>query len=298
MKRVAIIGCSHSDSDYIDRTTWSEWLALDFPNIQFDNYAVGGHSHVYMSTVLNFCLYIAEPYDAVIVQCSGLSRWEVGVLGTFRGIINTAYNKQTYAEAKAVFREQMFIDVKRRGPFPSPPNFTKKLPTWPRLQQWTPFKPDVVDAENTKAPVQFNQKSRTGEHLRVYRDSELEEYGPNTLRHKKALKQIQSSEEDGIMATMYSAKIFSLMFRAQLENLAMTNPVYWFSTFNMMGNNLGYPQKENAFAWCGERLGADVLYDEYMDDTLHLNHKGHRWFVDNYIMPSELGKKIIDLSNN
>lgn len=285
MKRVAVIGCSHSDADYHDRVTWSECLAKQFPNIQFDNYAQGGHGHLHMNMVLNYCLYIADPYDLIIVQCSGLTRWEVGVEGSFTGEINKTYNTETFSKSKQSLKQNLFNDKHMKTS-----NLCKKLPNWPRLQQWTPFVEDQINDIN-----EFNQFDPANNLLIAYRDNIRELQGEDNPKTINYLKRISQESSHYINHT---AKVFSWLFRCQLENLSYHHPIYWFSTFNEMGNNLGYPQKENSFSHLGRILGADVLIDQYMDETFHLNEKGHKYFVDNYIMPSELGKKIVDLSNS
>jgi len=286
MKRIAVIGCSHSDADYHDRITWSEVLAKQFPNLQFDNYAQGGHGHLHMNMVLNYCLYVADPYDLIIVGCSGISRWEVGVEGSFSGDMNTSYNTKPFIQAKQIIKQNLFMDKQMKTS-----NLCKKLPNWPRLQQWYPFTEDQIDNIN-----EFNLVDQNGDLLVAYTDNIREIQGENNPKVKNFRKRITKGLTHEYIN--HTAKVFSWLFRCQLDTLSHQYPIYWFSTFQKMGNNIGYPQHTTAFGHMGEILGADVLFDQYMDDTRHLNEEGHKYFVDNYIMPSELGKKIVDLSNS
>ena len=76
MKRIAILGCSHSDLNSNDHINWTTFLARKYPNIIFDNYAASGHGHLYMDIVLKHCLY-EKNYDSIIVQLTGSNRWSI-----------------------------------------------------------------------------------------------------------------------------------------------------------------------------------------------------------------------------
>lgn len=76
MKRIAILGCSHSDLNSNDHINWTTFLARKYPNILFDNYAASGHGHLYMDIALKHCLY-ENNYDSIIVQLTGSNRWSI-----------------------------------------------------------------------------------------------------------------------------------------------------------------------------------------------------------------------------
>ena len=77
MKRVAIIGCSHSDYS-LRPHNWVRFCAQDFPDLHFDVYALGGHGHIYMDIVLKD---IWDTYDHYIVQLTQPTRWMLGFQG-------------------------------------------------------------------------------------------------------------------------------------------------------------------------------------------------------------------------
>ena len=76
--RVAVLGCSHTDShikwnDHLQesveelRHTWSVQLSEAFPHIHFDCYARAGHGHDYQELCLKHII-TQHDYDAVIIQ--------------------------------------------------------------------------------------------------------------------------------------------------------------------------------------------------------------------------------------
>lgn len=84
-KRVAIIGCSHSDIADVDHINWTTMLANKHPDIMFDNYAASGHGHLYMDIVLKHILYQSLiDYDLIIVQTTGSNRWSIPLPATRR----------------------------------------------------------------------------------------------------------------------------------------------------------------------------------------------------------------------
>lgn len=76
IKKVAIIGCSHSDIHSNDHENWTTFLARRYSNINFHNYASSGHGHVFHDLVLKHVMY-EEEYDKIIVQLTGDNRWSI-----------------------------------------------------------------------------------------------------------------------------------------------------------------------------------------------------------------------------
>ena len=74
--RVAVLGCSHTDSHIPSditqphppsRRTWAVQLCEQFPNIQIDCYAKAGHGNDYQELCLKHVI-TQQCYDAVIIQ--------------------------------------------------------------------------------------------------------------------------------------------------------------------------------------------------------------------------------------
>lgn len=78
--RIAIIGCSHSDSEYVPNN-WAVQLAKRHPNIQFDNYSTVGAGQLDIDVTLKHFVKFNIEYDKVLVQFSGNNRWIVPSVG-------------------------------------------------------------------------------------------------------------------------------------------------------------------------------------------------------------------------
>jgi hypothetical protein len=79
MKRIAVIGCSHSNHHSCD-DIWAIQIARNH-NVHVDNYAVSGHGAVYFDFVLKYIVANKLEYDCVIVQHTGISRWSMPLEG-------------------------------------------------------------------------------------------------------------------------------------------------------------------------------------------------------------------------
>ena len=98
MKRIAVIGCSHSNHHSCD-DIWAIQISRNH-NVHIDNYATSGHGVVYFDFVLKYIIANKIEYDCVILQHTGRSRWSFPIEGTTRGasmIYNTV--EQNYSQA-------------------------------------------------------------------------------------------------------------------------------------------------------------------------------------------------------
>lgn len=83
--RIAVLGCSHTAWDQVHYRSdnngcdWVEYLAQQYPQWQFDNYAQAGHGPLWYDTILKHIATHYEPnyYSAVIVQFTVSGRWFV-----------------------------------------------------------------------------------------------------------------------------------------------------------------------------------------------------------------------------
>ena len=88
--KVAIIGCSHSDPGFVEskpetphiltprKINWVMQMSRQYPTIQFDNYALGGHGHDYQDMALKHCITQGD-YGMIVVQLTGDHRGTIPV---------------------------------------------------------------------------------------------------------------------------------------------------------------------------------------------------------------------------
>lgn len=85
MKRIAILGCSHSSYDEVinpvgaddNGLDWIHHMSIDNPHVEFHNYAAQGHGPLYYDFILKYILseFPDDYYDAVIIQYTVEGRW-------------------------------------------------------------------------------------------------------------------------------------------------------------------------------------------------------------------------------
>lgn len=89
--KVAVIGCSHSDTTYI-RNNWVEQLANKYPNHMFHNYSVVGSGQLDIDCILKHFVKYNLEYDKVILQFSGNNRWIIPSVGKSKGFDDAFIN--------------------------------------------------------------------------------------------------------------------------------------------------------------------------------------------------------------
>ena len=89
--KVAVIGCSHSDTTYI-RNNWVEQLANKYKHHTFHNYSVVGSGQLDIDCVLKHFVKFNLQYDKVIVQFSGNNRWIIPSVGKSKGFDDAFIN--------------------------------------------------------------------------------------------------------------------------------------------------------------------------------------------------------------
>jgi hypothetical protein len=117
MKKVAVIGCSHSDDcgNFQGRGyVWPLLMAKEYPHIQFDNYSKIGHGHLYFDMVLKHIISSNIHYDKIILQLTGDQRW-------FNPVASNNYYDSNFAPVPDFY--------------PEADNLNKFTYTWPRQGQ-------------------------------------------------------------------------------------------------------------------------------------------------------------------
>jgi len=264
MKRVAIIGCSHSD--YLDNSKidvnfglWIPMLCERFPNIEFHNFSQGGHGHLYQDMVMKYLRFATSPYDMYIVQLTGMSRWMVPIKGT-----STWWDQADMQGAFTTDRRNIKNYIKYSWLPPRLCNVGVELPRYNDLQE--------------VYPQHMNQGKNTKIHL--------------------DLKELEN--DTGSFRNM--AVFHSYLFLKELQFMDNGSmPIFYFTprTYNhweeerISDNNLNLKSFNK---WIKEKYNKKI--DDYLDETFHLTLEGNRILFEEYLMPSKLGKKLIDLSNN
>lgn len=105
MKRIAVIGCSHSNHHSCP-DIWAVQISRNH-NVHVDNYATSGHGAVYFDFVLKYIVANKIEYDCVILQHTGISRWSMPLEGFSTGRkmvsrpVSPNYNYMSYDIARA-----------------------------------------------------------------------------------------------------------------------------------------------------------------------------------------------------
>lgn len=91
--KVAVIGCSHSDTDFRSRN-WVAQLAEKYPNHTFHNYSTVGGGQLDIDLTLKYFVHNKLKFDKVILQFSGNNRWAVPSVGHYIDFENAYVTKQ------------------------------------------------------------------------------------------------------------------------------------------------------------------------------------------------------------
>jgi len=263
MKRVAIIGCSHSDyhclTDFHKTTGhWVKRCLEKFPNIEFHNYAVSGHSNLYIDMALRYIL-LYEKYDLIIVQTTAFNRWMMPT--GFNGKETVFFDDDNLHR---VWHKKHYIKQYK--------NYYKHMLKLPRIQN-----------RGTHYPTAQSMK----EFSVTYVDSEGCSYNASKEWPNEKL----NTAEDKVFNL---ATFFSTMLIKNLEILSNQHPIYYwhFSGWEHMHyTNIG---REDTIKECLTSHRDD--WKSWVDDTWHLTEEANTYFFNEYLMKSNLGKKLIDLS--
>jgi len=235
MKRVAIIGCSHSDdcgcdsgNDYV----WVKQMADANPHIEFHNYSKVGHGSLYFDMVLKHLVTEGLEYDKVILQWTGGSRW-----------------------MDPVQAENWYVDYTPRLKYPPPPHFiempwhrdneVKNLKrfrlTWPRK--------GVMDS----LPLSENDTYYGGENSDImqYKQKDNSQYNPAF----------------GGLSVAYT----DLM----IDSLKIYRNFYDIFSFCVLSSALDNQKRIKHGIPCFQSSCSDEEFVNMLDDTLHLTQYGN-----------------------
>ena len=129
MKRVAVLGCSHSAydqvnfGDHANGLDWVHHMAEDNSDIEFHNYGAQGHGPLYYDFILKYIIsnFPKDYYDAVIIQYTVEGRWLIPI-----GILNYEITSQQVTENYIVKRLHSTRVVVTSGNFHTTPYIEDK----------------------------------------------------------------------------------------------------------------------------------------------------------------------------
>ena len=272
--QVAIIGCSHSDpimmKDNSDeyhapiRDNWVLQMAKIFPTIQFHNYSRGGHGHDYQDMCLKYCM-INYNYDMIIVQLTGDQRGIVP-LGTVDDTVE-------------------FFSVEHKQ---------------------NPFIENYVHYSLNSPKIIYSSSYLTENGRRKWdRTTNLQLPWGTNKRQKMAYKQLEPFWQKHMIGNTWNPWC-SKLFAESLKLWLKINPyLYWFqwdrwtSQTSEQEGEYSNIEKTSVNRWCASEFGED--YRDSDNDTYtynkddHLNSKGNKYFLNNYILKSPIGDRLQQL---
>lgn len=267
MKKVAIIGCSHTDwfQGNKERVGWVEQLSLAFPSIEFHSFAAIAHGPLYYDLVLKHIIteYPENYFDGVIVQLTGKGRWLFPIRHTIE--------------------EEKWIVI----PFP-----TRDVPNYivHSLKSQR-----VCNTPNGDGGFMYGSNLREGNEFNFI---------PHPLATKAGHIYV-SIDEDSTYDPCIDYDNFALqyedLFIKSLEKIYAKhfNTFLFFSFFNSLTiknekfeeqivGNIGYDKPFVQYAI--EKYGEEKVATDFFDVTWHTNQTGEDVFFTDYILSSDIAK--------
>jgi len=261
LKRVAVIGCSHSD--YALRPhNWVRFCAQDFPDIHFDVFAQGGHGHLYMDIVLKD---IWDTFDHYIVQLTQPTRWLLGIQG-----------------------------------YLSTPAFIRYDTDQTNISDWKFNQPRVAmpgSSQLTDQEIASDYGKIFHGHREQTHGGTFYNYTPGddstkvTLEFKNNINPVAYHFSRVFVKNlvMYGDRIS--YFNHGSIGLDQSIKVDHWEKSESVTNNIGVEQ--NVFQYL-EKNHYDKFLD-YLDETNHLNLTGSEVLWQEYLKPSKLGERLYNL---
>lgn len=273
-KKVAIMGCSHSDLHPNGHGYWTKFLCDCFPDIHFVNFSMGGTGNQLIELNFKYALYedLTE-YDCIIVQLSHHLRWQVPITGWsydfYYGSTDVAYTD--------------------RSPDVPTPNMRKRNISVPMA-----YGSRFIDREiltNTIPNVHILNRGITR------RYSAKGEKNQNWDIKTDKMKELHMSSNNIGTSHLNLASLNTKLFNRQLAHLAKDNSIFYFNWWPQaeepeMRSNLGRP---TVMSWWEENIGSWEV-GKYIDQTHHLTIEANEILWKQYIKDTPLYKKLIDLS--
>lgn len=254
-KRVAIIGCSHSDSQQGDQTPdkigWAEQLAISFPSIEFHSFARMGHGALWYDFVLKHLVDKYEDYfDCIIVQLTAKGRW------IFPLRHPTYDNKWVVSDRLSNYKIHSLksnrIAMTQYGSFecatPDDPYF---------FRQTENVKP-IVDCYTNK------------------RETVDQSYDNFSLQYESLF--------ENTLMKLYSSYFNKFFYFTFFNEYKINNSEFSIAQKGNIGHNTPFVQ------WAIEKYGEENTVIDIFDNSWHTSKLGEDIFFNEYIMTSEIRK--------
>lgn len=252
MKRIAVIGCSHTSYDHVRVTPgpgidWVHHMANQHKHVKFDNYAHAGTGPLYYDLALKNIINNKgkDYYDAIIVQLTASGRWilPLNVDHTYVDLIEDIFSCVPITDNYDVYRMyHPFSIITRNGSHVLNSNENKKQTV-----------ENLIDSIRREGLSNSTVVGVNYEHMFI-----------------KSL------------TTVYNHIFNDVFFFDFLDGYLpehMNNKI--------MRNNIGHTLP--FVHWVSETYSEDFLVSEVLDDSLHCTMKGNQLLCDEYLMNSAIG---------
>jgi len=251
MKRIAVLGCSHTSYDQVNYSTWAnglDWvhhMAEDNPDIEFHNYGAQGHGPLYYDFILKYIIseFPLAYYDAVIIQYTVDGRWLIPVNNTED---TTEIKSEQITENYIVKRLLSTRIVATHGNFHTTPPI-----------------------ENKKIKTQINMASRI---LEKYRD-----------RYPGLPVMYENMFMDTI-DKLYGPHFLNLFYFDFLNGYS--NEIRPTEHERRSNIDISLPFVK----WAVSTYGEEHTLMKLLNDSMHCNAEGNRVLYYEYILNSKIGK--------
>lgn len=257
-KRIALIGCSHSDwKPENEMGSWISFLNKKYPNIKVDNYSASGHGHIYFDFILRYLRYSCKiNYDLIIVQLTHPNRWMVPVHGYHNGKLFSCDSN----DLDNAFEFEVYSEQYSRVLFKP----ARRVSGGIKLLDQDQINDDVYK-------LYYNQGNQTNLDMDLRNDEAL--LSPFTLFHS------------------------SLFFSYLKEITDIDDNLLYFTPrtidrHDILDNNINQPRFAD---WLRKEKNIKNIND-ILDSTMHLDSDGNKLLFDEYLLTSKLGKKLDNLS--
>lgn len=257
MKRVAILGCSHTSYDQVcnepsnNGHDWVQYLSELAPDYEFHNYGMQGHGPLYFDFVLKYLISDVEKdyYDAIIVQYTVDGRWLLPVN-------IDKYLSYHDCDNMPSFQSEQITD-----------NYTVIRHPSQRLVF-------TQHGSHSHGSSHHNDKKILTAHNIL---SGLYDHSGMVVHYEKMFEKT--------CVNLYS-KYFNNFFMWDFSNHVFNDDTESdrFEYRNNIGKNK--PFKD----WALEQVGKVKFVTEYLDHSFHCTEFGNKVLVNEYLAPSAIGE--------
>jgi hypothetical protein len=252
-KRVAIIGCSHSDwqqSEQVpNKVGWVEQLAINFPHVEFHSFAKMGHGALWYDFVLKHLIDKYEDYfDSVIVQLTAKGRW-------IFPLRHTAYDEKWLTENRLPNYKIHSLKSNRIA-----------------MTQYGSF-----ECALSEDPYFFRQTEKVKPIIDCYTSTiDNNSYDNFSIQYENLF--------ENTLMKLYSNHFKKFFYFTFFNEYKINNTEFNIAQMGNIGHNKPFVQ------WAIERYGEKKTVIDIFDNSWHTSKIGEDIFFKEYIMTSNIGK--------